>query len=340
MRARRGFTLIELLVVIAIIAVLIALLLPAVQAAREAARRSQCVNNMKQLGLALHNYESANGAFPPAKIYSTGTLSAPYYNDSPGTVGLVYNTTGHVMLLGYMEQTAMLNAYNFSLPSSPATNSNANVTVAAGNTSYLANTTVTTSSIASFICPSDTPVAPYTNAASLPYPGNNASRTNYLFCAAQYYESYNGAYFKLSKRPDDSAVFSGTDYSTRIAELKDGTSNTCMMGESKQEKTCNCYGGYWGQGLWTSSHGMVYPKYWSTSWQFTSPNAPAIVPTQIATNPRQLQYAWAMGSHHSGGLNMLMGDGSVKFIKNSINHDTWAAIQTYKMGEVVGSDSY
>src|SRR4051794_16813330 len=113
MRTRRAFTLIELLVVIAIIAVLIALLLPAVQSAREAARRAQCINNQKQLGLAIHNYVSANDAFPPAKIYATSSYD---YND-PGKIGLLLNTTAHTMLLPYMEQMPLQNSYNFSLPS-------------------------------------------------------------------------------------------------------------------------------------------------------------------------------------------------------------------------------
>src|SRR5262249_21133122 len=152
MRRRRAFTLIELLVVISIIAVLIALLLPAVQAAREAARRSQCVNNMKQMALAMMNYESANSALPPAKLYSAGTTTV---SNDPGGVGLVLNTTAFTMILGSLEQTAMLNAYNFSLPSCNSINSGVNTTPVGGPTAYLANTTVTSSKIATYLCPSD-----------------------------------------------------------------------------------------------------------------------------------------------------------------------------------------
>src|SRR5262245_53152460 len=139
-RIREGFTLIELLVVIAIIAVLISLLLPAVQSAREAARRAQCTNNMKQLGLAVANYESATGSYPAS--YGTRTLT-----------GQVWSTWGswspQSMMLPYLEQTTLYNAINFSM-------------VSHGNVSdypegVAAQRTAITTKIASFICPSNPP---------------------------------------------------------------------------------------------------------------------------------------------------------------------------------------
>src|SRR5271165_4576189 len=110
---RRGFTLIELLVVIAIIAVLIALLLPAVQAAREAARRIQCTNNLKQLGLALHNYESSNNSFPIASVFGVGTYSLPTIQcTSPGFGNNCQNTPWFVLMLPYFEQGPLYNSFN------------------------------------------------------------------------------------------------------------------------------------------------------------------------------------------------------------------------------------
>jgi len=340
MRSRvRGFTLIELLVVIAIIAVLIALLLPAVQAAREAARRSQCINNMKQIGLALHNYVTGTQVFPPAKLYSAGTTT---FSNDPGGGGLVLNTTMFSMILANLEQTVMANAYNFSLASSPSTNSGVNTNVVGGVTSYLANTSVTTAKLSVFICPSDNPVVPPPTVATGAYAGQNASRSNYMCVAGQYYETYVPKIWP-NGRPLDEAVFSGSDNANPLSAIQDGTSNTIVVGESRQLKSAIQYGGYWGQGLWTSSHAMIYPP---SNAQYTNymPNG-VVVPSQgfasnSTTTQQGLGYAWTMSSRHSGGLNMLFGDGSVKFIKNSISPPTWVALGTMRGGEVISSDAY
>jgi prepilin-type N-terminal cleavage/methylation domain-containing protein/prepilin-type processing-associated H-X9-DG protein len=348
MKARRAFTLIELLVVIAIITVLIALLLPAVQAAREAARRIQCTNNMKQMALAMHNYESANGSFPPAKIWSATNILSDGTND-PGRKGLVLNTTAHSMILNFIEQSAMYNAYNFALPSCAATYSAPNLTPVGGVTSYMANTTVTSSGISTYLCPSDVrlpPANPTPATAVGPYTsGYNSERTNYMLACGRYYEAYNGG--KIAGRPADGGVFAGCDYATKFSDIRDGTSNTALIIESRVEKVGanNAYGGFWGQGLWTSTHVIVYDSNpgntnsYNITWPMTMPNAPAS--TLVSTNnPRKLGFAWTSSSLHPGGLNVAFADGSVKFIKNSINPLTWFAIQTIGNGEVVSADAY
>ncbi|WP_406694228.1 DUF1559 domain-containing protein [Singulisphaera sp. Ch08] len=338
MRHRRAFTLIELLVVIAIIAVLIALLLPAVQAAREAARRSQCVNNLKQMGLALHNYESIHSAFPPPKIYSGSC------NRSNGGVGYVLNTSGFVLLLPQLEQQAMANAYNFSQASSGSAwqasvtdGSGPGNTILRGNP--IVNTTVVGALISVFACPSDNPPQVMNEAGTGAYARSEARRSNYLFITGIYTDYDCPGGLKLGVPAPAYAAAFYTDNSTTISQIQDGLSNTAMIGESRQEHTATQYGPYWGSGPHTSVHGRIIPAGASTAAIDYLPNAPASALSGVASNPRKLGYAWVLSSQHSGGLNMQMGDGSVRFIKNTVSLTTWGAISTIKGGEIISSDS-
>ena len=152
---RRGFTLIELLVVIAIIAVLIALLLPAVQSAREAARRAQCVNNLKQIGLAMHNYHQTNGVFPQGKSESSSALAYSYAGWT--------EWSAQAMLLPFMEQVPVYNAINFYFCGGYGAGSQIN------GTSW-------TSIIAAFLCPSDSNAARGRPTAGTGSPNTNSYR--------------------------------------------------------------------------------------------------------------------------------------------------------------------
>jgi len=326
MQAKRGFTLIELLVVIAIIAVLIALLLPAVQAAREAARRSQCVNNMKQVGLAMHNYQSTHTTLPPPKIYS-GSCNTK--NDADGHI---LNTTGFTLILSYLEQTALSSAYNFS-----QTSANAFYSGKANNLFYgdeRVNTTVVRSLVSAYACPSDqVPEIKVISTGETGYWTTGARRGNYVMCATIYTE-YDCPGITNNTPVANSRGMFYTDLATNFSEVKDGLSSTCMVGEATQlNHTSNSYGPYWGAGAHTSTHGRVLPV---SNAQYVGflPNAPWIGDTLRRT------YAWSMGSTHSGGMNMAFGDGSVRFIKNSINPQTWWAINTINGGEVVSSDAF
>jgi prepilin-type processing-associated H-X9-DG protein len=303
---------------------------------------------MKQIGLALHNYHQANNAFPPAKIYSG---SCQWSNAGQG---LVLNTTAFTMILSYIEQNTLYNAYNFSQTSSNSAweTSLSGSSVGPANTNLIgtafSNTTVVGAMITSFVCPSDIfpaqqhPFQAGTTDGTGAYSMQNAMESNYLVNASTYTE-YNCPGGNNAGLP--SVAARGTffsDISTAMNDIKDGTSNTFLAGESKQAPGhySTVYGPYWGSGTHTSTHGRILPPT-NVQAAACAPNGPSGIfyPTSSPATTN-LPYAWVFSSWHAGGVNMLLGDGSVRFCKNSINLYTWWALATINNGEVISSDSF
>ncbi len=354
MRRPRAFTLIELLVVIAIIAVLIALLLPAVQSAREAARRAQCVNNLKQLGLATHNYISTYNVIPPQCNYPTSATQ-----DS----GFAWAWT--VALLPQMEQQAIFNAVNFSL----------------GNLSNNAST-VGYAQLASLLCPSESvsqrPGFPWGTSS---YVGN--------YGGPGQIQAYSGTIIPLQDLALNGGIgtagWGGTPGVVGIQSITDGTSNTALFSEhliglpNEISFTSSSINGKRGIFQGTNSSGIntgtagalafaqgckaIPPTTMSTdttwigySWLLGYPTHVCLMNYQHVTAPNSVQCAnpadipyiqfvgpagaAAASSNHSGGVNVAFTDGSVKFIKDSVNLQTWWALGSRNLGEVVSSDSY
>ena len=311
---RQAFTLIELLVVIAIIAVLIALLLPAVQAAREAARRTQCVNNLKQIGLAVHNYHDTRGALPGADLVYNGTeLSALTH------------------LLPMMEQNTLYDSVNFNFKYDDPSNSTA--MVARVNT---------------FICPSD---------AADPHP-EFGGQTNYMADMGSWivWQAADGPNTALAA---PNGVFYGNS-ATRFADITDGLANTAIFSErimadfttghvspiadvffSPAAPTTLNDAMQLCQAINILDPGSQFPLFMGAPWL----NGQHVFQHVTGPNTRSCGFFTALraimppSSRHAAGVNVLNGDGSVRFVKDSVNLATWRALGTRAGGEIISSDS-
>jgi prepilin-type processing-associated H-X9-DG protein len=309
----------ELLVVIAIIAVLIALLLPAVQSAREAARRIQCTNNMKQMALAAMNYESTNGALPPAACSVIDyTKKQPYYRD---------NFSSFVRLLPFTEQSAMYNAVNFMM-------TYANVD----------NRTVAGVQLAALVCPSDTNNQPQAMTSNNGFGSNYDGISNTVTNLA-YFSSYSGNqgtfwsnyYLGASGGTQVQSQQNGSiiiDQAVTLASITDGTSKTFIYGEKAHgyfavydAKYQNC------DTVWSS--GLYFDTMFTTTYPPNLPtsNTPGLSLTGTITYA--YYYATDATSYHPGGLNFAFCDGSVRFIKNSINSWTFTTGQDDKYQDAI-----
>ena len=327
---RSAFTLIELLVVIAIIAILIGLLLPAVQKVREAAARMQCTNNLKQMGLALHGFNDTNERLPAALIHSgryNNAGATPYKGPEVNYTGQpyrVYNHTGFVAMLPYLEQGNLFQQYSYQyLASSSSPYGIATGADPAGNP----NRVVASSKLKVYSCPSDDdPPTVTTNPGSTQFYESTAfRRSNYLFnTGAQ--TDYDAPW---GSTPSTTRGAFGNDGAAAIARVGDGTSNTLAIGESTQIHTSVFYGPFWGAGTHTAVHGRGYYVGFTPNYPYGD---------CAGGSGRKCAYAWGFGSKHTGITNFVMLDGSVRGLPDSISLAVFSALETPDGGEVNTGD--
>ena len=322
-RSSRGFTLIEMLVSMSVIGILIGLLLPAVQSAREAARRARCAGNLKQIALAMHGYHDVQGSLPPGKK------------------GCCWGTW-LIFILPQVEQQALFNAYNFAGNNTPGLPPSYDTDLRYFGA---ANRTVTSTSLAVYLCPSDRTNAPI----SLTTGGVTVS------CTSQNYTANFGNTLQIQDdlpgNPFGGAPFSDVgspvgDHSrpgkptVGLRDLVDGSSHTMLASEVVVGQGPDLRGFSW----WGDAAGFeTYLSPNSTSPDVLAeaaycsnlpPNPPCIASSPALTD------LYAARSRHPGGVHVAMGDGTVRFIRDSIQLRIWRALSTTRGNEVVAGDSY
>jgi prepilin-type N-terminal cleavage/methylation domain-containing protein/prepilin-type processing-associated H-X9-DG protein len=393
MRARRGFTLIELLVVVAIIAVLIALLLPAVQSARESARRAQCQNNLKQLGLAMHNYQTQQGTFPP--LVQNGSFNV--WGNTFGTNGIYFDPwplDWTASLLGQLDQMPLYNQLNWYVSSGwmgfgwPGWDPQ--------------NTSVLSVQIKTLLCPSETMSRPSLG------PGTRRNYVANIGGPANFY-AWSGMLVPLKDNPpfDYAGVYwnqnSGTTFGPEA--VLDGMTNTCMFSETmlgtppagpialsaavpRQStyqfqltipnywdqgpqggvqallfyRTCLAIPGTYlskasnqgatgnatGYGLFPASGNIwmagnaANSLMWDAYNHYTPPNTQSCSASNnyYSTPYGEFMDAIPPSCFHPGGINICFADGSVRWVKNTIQYQVWWALGTRNGNEAISSDSY
>lgn len=340
-RSSFGFTLIELLVVIAIIAVLIALLLPAIQQAREAARRSQCANNLKQLGLAMSNYHDAHGVFPPGEIPGRHTY---------GDLSVWNGWNANALILPYLDQAQLYDSINFQLGSRY-------------DGAELHNSTAVMTSVASFICPSDGVARNLGNWFGINFPGNNYV-TNWgdnVRATVWGYNSSNTGVFWWLSNSNVGSIKDGTTQTILYSERLKGDGNTGRISQQDVWSSTGIWSGMTSESAsymtnvddiitacdaYAAANPTTHKAHTGRWWHYNGYTYGAFntVLTPNSTHRDCDHYNWACGefecggfytarSNHSGGVHVVMADGSLHFIGDSIERKIWWAMGTRDGGD-------